>query len=99
PGCLSESNRRTILFNITTDPSHPVKSWKVQIGNSGLKELYKEFSGLNKPPESIEWDGKDNNEIYLVPGKYYYEMLITYQDDTIFKTSQQKALIDNSIPV
>lgn len=99
PGCLSQSNKRTIVFNINTDSSHPIKTWKVRIGNDGLKELYRDYSGFNNPPESIEWNGKDNNNKNLLPGKYFFEMIITYQDNSTLITPQQTIIIDNTVPV
>ena len=61
----------SVKFTLEAAAFNKIKNWKLKIV-SGDGETRRVFSGLGKPPASVNWAGEKDNKRLLSDGKYSY---------------------------
>lgn len=80
----------TISFNLRTMVEYPIKSWELNITTTEDKPV-KTFVGSDKPPFTIEWDGRDNEGQIVPMETYFYSLHII--DSIGNKLSSDKQIV------
>lgn len=73
---------KTIDFGLEIPVKDGIELWKLEVLNKD-SDVVREFSGKNLPPQTITWDGKDNDGNYLEEGKYCGRLSVLYVNGTI----------------
>lgn len=62
-----------VTFKLKMQADVSISSWLFEIKNSA-GELVKSFSGKGRPPDELEWNGKDANNRLVVDGIYMFSL-------------------------
>jgi uncharacterized repeat protein (TIGR01451 family) len=66
------------LFHMDVSLPEEISSWSLNITTPDGKRV-RDFDGDNAPPEIIQWDGYDNNNVQLTGGNlYHYQLSVDY---------------------
>ncbi|MBQ1998811.1 MAG: gliding motility-associated C-terminal domain-containing protein, partial [Spirochaetales bacterium] len=73
---------KTIDFGLDIPVKDGIESWKIEVLNKD-SSVVREFSGEKLPPQTVTWDGKDNDGVYLEEGKYTGRLSVSYVNGNI----------------
>ena len=73
---------KTIDFGLDIPVKDGIESWKIEVLNKD-SSVVREFSGEKLPPQTVTWDGKDNDGVYLEEGKYIGRLSVSYVNGNI----------------
>ncbi|MCB4791446.1 MAG: gliding motility-associated C-terminal domain-containing protein [Elusimicrobia bacterium] len=88
----------TAVFKLAvTTPKEDISRWAFEIRNTN-KQLIKIFKGDGPPPERLEWDGRDENQILVADGIYSYDFNVITKAGNKEAIAPQDIIIDRTIP-
>lgn len=70
-----EDSRNVLWMDLRIIARRPIKRWQILVKNH-LGEILRTFSGWDKPPNRIAWDGLDDVGRLVADGKYFYEIIV-----------------------
>ncbi|MBI4055726.1 MAG: OmpA family protein [Elusimicrobia bacterium] len=85
------------IFRLSISEPENIARWGFQIRNSEGR-LIKDFEGTGKPPEILQWDGKDNTNRLIPDGDYTYTFSAATLAGNPLSLPPQSLICDRKLP-
>jgi hypothetical protein len=89
--------RNVLWMDLRIIARRPIKRWQILVKNH-LGEIVRTFSGWDKPPSRIAWDGLDDVGRLVADGKYFYEIIVIDEQNEPIQFSGPLTLIKSKGP-
>jgi hypothetical protein len=89
--------RRTTTVSIYAETKYPIEEWEMNIINED-GDVVRSYSGNEKPPKFVTWDGKDDRGLPVSDGEYKCVMKVKDKTGRTLESNTESVKISSSIP-
>jgi len=90
--------KKTITISIYAVTKYPIKEWELNIINED-GDAIRTFSGDDKPPTSLIWDGKDDRGLPVGDGEYKIVMKVKDKNGKEIVSGAETVKISSTLPM
>jgi len=90
--------RRTTTVSIYAETKYPIEEWELNILNED-GDVVRSYSGNEKPPKFVTWDGKDDRGLPVSDGEYKCVMKVKDKTGRTLESNTESVKISSSIPM
>ncbi|MFP4466127.1 MAG: PorV/PorQ family protein [Candidatus Goldiibacteriota bacterium] len=90
--------RKTTTISIYASTKYPVIEWEMSIINEN-DDVVRFYSGYDRPPEQIIWDGKDDRGLPVSDGEYKCVMKVIDKNRRTIQSAPETVRISSSLPM
>lgn len=90
--------RKNTTISIYAVTKYPISEWELNIMNED-GDVVRTYSGDEKPPTSIVWDGKDDRGLPVSDGEYKLVMKVKDKNNTSIESGKETVKVSSSIPM
>jgi len=90
-----KKNTTIAIYAVT---KYPISEWELNIMNED-GDVVRTYSGDEKPPTSIIWDGKDDRGLPVSDGEYKIVMKVKDKNNTSIESGKETVKVSSAIPM
>jgi hypothetical protein len=90
--------RKNTTISIYAVTKYPISEWELNIMNED-GDVVRTYSGDEKPPTSIVWDGKDDRGLPVSDGEYKLVMKVKDKNNASIESGKETVKVSSSIPM
>jgi hypothetical protein len=89
--------RKSTTISIYAVTKYPISEWELNVANED-GDVVRSWSGDEKPPQYITWDGKDDRGLPVSDGEYKCVMKVKDKNGRDVESGKETVKISSSIP-
>jgi len=90
--------KKTTTISIYAMTKYDITEWELDIINED-GDVVRTYSGEDKPPTSVMWDGKDDRGLPVSDGEYVCQMKVKDKNGKEIKSNDEKIKISSALPI
>lgn len=90
--------KRTTTVTIYAETKYPIEEWELNVLNEDGDPV-RTFSGDDKPPLTITWEGKDDRGLPVSDGEYKFVMKVIDKNKKEIVSNEETVKISSALPM